>query len=109
VPLSRPAPPSAPSAELAVRPDSLPAAGRRLLATATDLRGVCGDVRVVAELAGRAFCAPLVMASAATGFVRAWDDAVGSEADVLDQLAGSLRGASWAYDDVESRLAGSAR
>jgi hypothetical protein len=105
VPPHPPARAFAPAGELTVRPDSLPLVGSRLLATAAELRALGGDVRVVAELAVRGLGSPVV-ASAATGFVRAWDDAVDGEADVLDHLAGSLAGAAWAYGEVEARLAG---
>lgn len=109
MPPFRPVRSPVPTVGLTVRPESLSAAGRRLVATAADLRALRGEIGGIAELVARALCAPPGVGSAAVGFTRAWDDAVGSETDVLDHLAGSLVGAAWAYDDVETRLAGVAR
>jgi hypothetical protein len=105
---SRPSRVPAPSAGLSVEPGSLTVAGNRLLTSAAGLASSAGEAAVVAELTTRALAVP-ALATAAAGFARAWGEAVAVEAGVLDHLAASLRSASWAYDDVETRLARTAR
>ena len=105
---SRPSRPPAASVALSVRPGALTVAGGRLLAAAVRLRSARREVDAAAELTVRALPLPLV-AAAAIELTRAWGDAVEAEADVIDHLAGSLRSAAWAYDDVEARLARAAR
>jgi len=108
VPSFRPSHSPARSVELSVRPESLTVAGARLVAAAADLATVRREVDAVAELTARALPLPVV-ATSAVGLARAWDAAVDAEVGVLGHLAAALESASWAYADVESRLAETAR